>query len=98
MTGLLLLLGAVTWQGWAGLGSFVTVVGGCDMMQLGGLVSVVRGRERVLLDGFIGVLRAGDVALLEVLLEDGGVNELTCGLAQIWAVTGVLDGSGGDHM
>ena len=59
MTGLLLLLGAVTWQGWAGLGSFVTVVGGCDMMQLGGLVSVVRGRERALLDGFDWGLEGG---------------------------------------
>ena len=86
------------WQSWAGLGSFVTIVGGCDMVQLGGLVSVVRGRERASLDGFIGVLRVGDVGLLGVLLGDGGVDKLTCGLAQIWAVTGVLDGSGGDHM
>ena len=92
VAGMLLLLGVVTWQGWMGLGGFVTVVGGGDMARLGGLVGVIRGRERASLDSFIGVLRAGDMALL----GDGGVDELTHGLAQIWAVTGVLNGSGGD--
>ena len=53
------------------------------MAGLGGLVGVIRGRERALLDGFIGVLRVGDVALLGALLGDGGVDKLTCGLAQI---------------
>ena len=68
------------------------------MAQLGGLVSVIRGREKALLDSFIEVLRTGDVTLLGALLGDGEVDELTHGLAQIWAVTGVLNGSGGNHV
>ena len=98
VAGLLLLLGVVTWQSWVGLGGFVAIVGGHDMAQLGGLVSVIRGREKALLDSFIEVLRTGDVMLLGALLGDGEVDELTHGLAQIWAVTGVLNSSGGNHV
>ena len=65
---------------------------GGDMAAALALGGVIGGRETVLLDGFVVVVGAGDVALL----GDCGIDELTHGLAQKWAVTGVPDSGGGN--